>query len=192
MEKTHHTPSIDEIGAFVINSNRIEGILSGPEDKIHHQSYVAACHWTVKASKNCNLLSCQDVHSTIMQHQLTEEEIGVWRKVYVYVGYQAMPAPQHVATLMCQWERWVKKAFQHPSVQVSALRHLFFEGLCIHPFADGNGRTFRLLFNYWLLRSGHKWFTFPEREWFSDWLPGLRKFEKDVFVPKNIHLYPKN
>jgi len=186
------TPNPDEIGVFVRNSNGIEGIPAGPNDKVHHQQYVTACNMAVEAAENCAPYSCQDIHTAIMQNQAPQEEIGVWRKVQVYYGSQAMPAPQHVASLMQCWHEQVEDAFQQTVTDNKTLRILFYEGLCIHPFIDGNGRTFRLLLNYWRLRAGHKWYMFPEEEWDAIWLPALREYEREIFIPRHRSVYQKD
>jgi Fic family protein len=45
-----------------------------------------------------------------------------------------------------------KEKSLHP-IQSAAVFHLRFEG--VHPFIDGNGRTGRLLLNFWLMKHGY-------------------------------------
>lgn len=60
------------------------------------------------------------------------------------------PAPAKIPDLMAQFGRWL--AAQPASLEAAFECHLRL--VSIHPFADGNGRTARLLMNLVLLRAG--------------------------------------
>lgn len=65
------------------------------------------------------------------------------------------PSKEKVPELMTSYVLNVNKV-RNPVVK-SMLAHYFF--VTIHPYTDGNGRTARLLMNYLLLTTGHRWLT---------------------------------
>jgi hypothetical protein len=67
---------------------------------------------------------------------------GEWRKVGVRVGNRICPPWNEIPTLMNEWAmQLIAKKFQSNDAAYVA-----FE--MIHPFADGNGRTGKILFNW--------------------------------------------
>ena len=85
---------------------------------------------------------------------------GKWRQDRRHVGKYLAPPPEHVEELVKDLCTWLRAEFgfgSHPMSMISAIQqavsaHVFFEW--IHPFADGNGRTGRLLEFYIMLRAG--------------------------------------
>jgi Fic family protein len=67
---------------------------------------------------------------------------GEWRKVGVRVGNRICPPPQDVPGMMSQWA----KALVSGMFDSNDAAYVEFE--MIHPFADGNGRTGKILFNW--------------------------------------------
>jgi Fic family protein len=63
----------------------------------------------------------------------------------------AFPNPAKIPQLMKDFGEWLGKAVQAPATSFDA----HFRLVAIHPFADGNGRTARLLMNLLLLREGY-------------------------------------
>ena len=61
------------------------------------------------------------------------------------------PNPVKIPQLMKQYAEWLAKAQPAPATSFDAHYRL----VAIHPFADGNGRTARLLMNLLLLREGY-------------------------------------
>jgi Fic family protein len=61
------------------------------------------------------------------------------------------PNPVKIPQLMKQYAEWLAKAQSAPATSFDAHYRL----VAIHPFADGNGRTARLLMNLLLLREGY-------------------------------------
>jgi Fic family protein len=61
------------------------------------------------------------------------------------------PNPVKIPHLMKQYAEWLGKARPAPATSFDAHYRL----VAIHPFADGNGRTARLLMNLLLLREGY-------------------------------------
>lgn len=103
-----------------------------------------------------------DIHKTVMEELTDKEKIGSFRIKPVYVvnvlpsgrdqlAYTPPPAKQ-VPILMEILIRWLKDNRQiHPIIR-AGLFHYQFE--TIHPFADGNGRTGRLMTLLHLYQSG--------------------------------------
>src|SRR3989344_4625210 len=94
-----------------------------------------------------------DVHSKLMEN--IDPRKG-YRNVDVRVlrsNFDATPAP-FVKTDMDLLIRWYQKNAEtlHPLVLATIFHHKFEK---IHPFADGNGRTGRMLLNYILLKKGY-------------------------------------
>jgi Fic family protein len=61
------------------------------------------------------------------------------------------PNPAKIPQLMQEYGEWLAKAAPEPVASFDA----HFRLVAIHPFADGNGRTARLLMNLMLLRGGY-------------------------------------
>jgi Fic family protein len=62
-----------------------------------------------------------------------------------------LPNPVKIPGLMKDYGEWLAKAAPEPATSFDA----HFRLVAIHPFADGNGRTARLLMNLLLLRGGY-------------------------------------
>ena len=91
-----------------------------------------------------------------------EDQIGIYRKVQVYVrgANFTPPKPKIAKNEMKNLMRWysTNKDKLHPLV-LAAYFHLAFES--IHPFVDGNGRTGRLLINFILHKHGYPMISIP-------------------------------
>jgi Fic family protein len=61
------------------------------------------------------------------------------------------PNPFKIPGLMKEYGEWLAEATPEPATSF----HAHFRLVAIHPFADGNGRTARLLMNLLLLRGGY-------------------------------------
>ena len=100
-------------------------------------------------------------------HQLVGRELGEhfdaipgqFRKDNRTVGRYRTPSYQDVEKLIVKLCEWLQSEFHFvdgqsfvESVIQSIITHVYIEW--IHPFADGNGRTGRLLEFYLLLRAG--------------------------------------
>jgi len=85
---------------------------------------------------------------------------GKLRRDRRHVGKYLAPPPENVPALLESFCEWLKVEFRFgakeasvaEAIQQAISAHVFFEW--IHPFADGNGRTGRLLEFYILLRAG--------------------------------------
>lgn len=94
----------------------------------------------------------------IALHKVLVTGLGIeegYKKKEIVVNNKMTVAPGEIRKSMAGLLRWwseQKKNNSH-SLLVAAEFHQRFEQ--IHPFADGNGRTGRLLFNWMLLKSGY-------------------------------------
>jgi len=115
-------------------------------------------------------LSHQDIlrlHAVIAGNVMDQGEAGRYRMIRVRVGPYLPPPHDDVSGLMFELlEWWNKKSMELSPIVSSAVVHYRFEA--IHPFADGNGRTGRLLALWELYRRGfdsHHIFSVDEYYW---------------------------
>ena len=93
------------------------------------------------------------IHRLIAGGVMDQGAAGRYRQVGVRVGRHLPPPHEEVSGLMREWLAWWNEdSAQWPPVITSAVVHFRFED--IHPFADGNGRTGRLLALWELYRRG--------------------------------------
>jgi Fic family protein len=93
------------------------------------------------------------LHETVMRGILPRELAGRYRPFGVRVGTHVAPPAERVHALMTDLLGWINGESRSWSPVVSsAIVHFRFED--IHPFADGNGRTGRLLALWELYRRG--------------------------------------
>jgi Fic family protein len=78
---------------------------------------------------------------------------GIYSKLPRRVAGSAAAFPNHfkIPELMAEFGAWLAKAGTEPEAGFEAHYRL----VAIHPFADGNGRTARMLMNLMLLRGGY-------------------------------------
>lgn len=107
------------------------------------------------------------LHKIIAGRVMDQGEAGRYRTIRVRVGQYFPPPPELVSGLMFDLlEWWNKDSRQLTPVLSSAIVHYQFEA--IHPFADGNGRTGRVLALWELYRRGfdtHHIFSVDEYYW---------------------------
>ena len=102
-------------------------------------------------------LTSQDIlaiHGLIL-NGIDDVNAGRYRKVPVRISGSpvVMPNPMKVPELMQEFQRWLTtKSSLHP---VAFAGEAHYRLVTIHPFADGNGRTARLLMNLLLLMRGY-------------------------------------
>lgn len=93
------------------------------------------------------------LHKIIAAQVMDQGEAGRYRTIRVRVGSYLPPRPEDVSGLMFELlEWWNQDSTTLSPVLSSAILHYQFEA--IHPFADGNGRTGRLLALWELYRRG--------------------------------------
>ncbi|MEK7450414.1 MAG: Fic family protein [Patescibacteria group bacterium] len=109
-----------------------------------------------------------DIHVLILK-KIDDENAGRYRNIAVRIrgAHVILPNPLKVPELMEGFFAWLhSKNNEHPA-KIAADAHIKL--VSIHPFADGNGRTARLLMNLLLMQKGYP--------------PALiRKEDRDVYV----------
>ncbi|MCW5829965.1 MAG: Fic family protein [Deltaproteobacteria bacterium] len=94
-----------------------------------------------------------DLHRIILTG-IQSDDAGRYRTVGVRVAgsKHVFPNAAKVPALMSDYVTGISSEGDHP-IRIAARAHYRF--VAIHPFADGNGRTARLLMNLFLMRSGY-------------------------------------
>jgi Fic family protein len=107
------------------------------------------------------------LHRIMAGEVMDQGKAGQYRTTRVRVGSYVAPPPARVQPMMSEllvW--WNKQAAKISPILSSAILHHQFE--TIHPFADGNGRTGRMLSLWELYRRGfdnHHIFSIDEFYW---------------------------
>lgn len=119
----------------------------------------------------------------LFYHRIDEENAGKYRKERIIVTGTdfAFPPPARLKGLMRQFVAEISemRKTRHP-VEFAALLHARLVN--IHPFADGNGRTARLLMNLALLQSGYSITIIPPVIR-ADYLKAVKAGNREDFVP---------
>lgn len=155
----------DEEVEFLEQSNFIEGVLGHLDEAAEAWDYM-------KEQRHLSLNSIMGVHRRLLS-LLDPTIAGEIRKIAVHVGGRATPNPASVPYLLHD----LVTKWGHPKTEHEIKEwHVAFEW--IHPFADGNGRTGRILMNYQRIKNGlpilvihegdeqqeyYKWFDTPEK-----------------------------
>jgi Fic family protein len=107
------------------------------------------------------------LHRIMAGEVMDQGTAGQYRTIRVKVGSYVAPPPERVQPMMSQLlEWWNKQAAEISPILTSAIVHHQFE--TIHPFADGNGRTGRMLSLWEHYRRGfdnHHIFSIDEFYW---------------------------
>lgn len=107
------------------------------------------------------------LHRIMAAQVMDQGTAGQYRTIRVRVGGYVAPPPAQVRPMMSDLlEWWNKDAAKTSPILSSAIVHYRFES--IHPFADGNGRTGRMLSLWDLYRRGfdnHHIFSIDEFYW---------------------------
>ena len=126
-------------------------------EAINHAKAVDFIKTLAKGHRGHQFISEQNIvtiHKIILTG-IQDEDAGVYRKTDVYLKGRdlELPSPPRVLYLMQDFLGWLSyQPTKHP-ILVAAQAH--FKFVSIHPFADGNGRTGRLLMNLILLLNGY-------------------------------------
>jgi Fic family protein len=150
---------------YVHESNLIEGIDSEQADTDGQEA------WRHLLSRTYNHKPLTHAIIQKLQEELTtsQEMSSFWRGVYrdrnrvrVQVGGVEALKPEHVGRAMDEW-------LELYSTRSPYENHVAFEK--IHPFADGNGRTGRMLMWYQEYRAGLKptLIRYSDREEYYNW-----------------------
>lgn len=119
-------------------------------------NYFAGLRWVEKRARQTKSITHDDLchlHGLLATDVMDQGEAGRYRTVAVRVGKYVPPTPDLVSGLMRELLAWWNgPSAEWSPVLTSAILHYQFEA--IHPFADGNGRTGRLLALWELYRRG--------------------------------------
>jgi Fic family protein len=133
-------------------------------------NYFAGLRWMEKRARQKKPVSHEDLfrlHRLLADGVMDQGEAGRYRTMPVRVGRHVPPAPDLVSGLMRELLDWWNGSSREWSpVLTSAILHYQFED--IHPFADGNGRTGRMLALWEFYRRGfdtHHVFSIDEFFW---------------------------
>ncbi len=177
------------LAKFILESDRIEKIdnnyselLKAVEETTGY-GHVGALLWARFRSNGPGMLQEEDVlfiQRLIVSEQPSKGEralhprhIGRYRDLNVAVGGNLKAEPKDVPGLMKnlvraigRWQKTCKTYSDGWNISYVADYHYYFED--IHPFADGNGRTGRILAYYMLRYAGVPPFVFTndDREYF--------------------------
>ena len=132
-------------------------------------NYFAGLRFVEKNAKE-NVITHAKVlklHRIMADKVMDQGAAGEYRTIRVKVGDYIAPAPEKVRPLMAELlDWWNKPSAKISPILSSAIVHHQFE--TIHPFADGNGRTGRMLSLWELYRRGfdnHHIFSIDEFYW---------------------------
>jgi Fic family protein len=148
-------------------------------------NYFAGLRFVEKNAKADAITNAQvlRLHRIMAGEVMDQGKAGQYRTIRVRVGGYVAPPPGRVQPMMSDllaW--WNRDATEISPVLSSAILHHQFE--TIHPFADGNGRTGRMLSLWELYRRGfdnHHIFSIDEFYWedFSRYYAALKKAQQD-------------
>ncbi|MHA1539266.1 MAG: Fic family protein [Alphaproteobacteria bacterium] len=138
-----------------------KGITVGGKSLTEHleaTNHVHALHWIKEqVNRKPSSLTEKDIlciHGVILAG-IDDNNAGHYRSVPVRISgsYVVLPNPYKVPDLMAEFIKWLGENENIHPVELAAEAH--YRLVTIHPFADGNGRTGRLLMNMILLMSGY-------------------------------------
>lgn len=164
MSKKLHDVLYDVVRA----SNAIEGIYAQPGEPLF-DNHLQAVELVRRLE---TMVSPHEIHQVLMRGILVDA--GQTRRCHVsIVGsktgevHNTMPNPERLPMLLDDyfrlvlgfWQSYKSGALPADTDLEQQLFDLHSHGLCIHPFSDGNGRTFRIFWNQLRLMCGLSWMT---------------------------------
>jgi len=138
-----------------------KGLTVGGKTLVEHleaANHAHALDWVrQQASRSAMQLTEKDVLSIheIILKGIDSANAGFYRSVPVRISGSTvvLPNPRKVPDLMEAFVTWLQQGPDLHPVELAAEAH--YRLVTIHPFADGNGRTARLLMNLILLMTGY-------------------------------------
>ncbi len=138
-----------------------KGLAVGGKSLVEHleaTNHAAALDWIKHiVAKPAHIITEQDVlaiHGLILKG-IDDTNAGRYRSVAVRISGSAvvLPNPRKIPDLMAEFGTWLALAGNMHPVELASEAH--YRLVTIHPFADGNGRTARLLMNLILWQHGY-------------------------------------
>ena len=138
----------------------LEGITVGGKsikehlEAINHEKAILYLDDLVKDNEPISEWNIKNIHQLILK-EIDNENAGRYRKENVtikgavHIPPDYLKVPELMEKLILTYNTWNE---YHPIIQAALLHG---ELVKIHPFADGNGRTSRLLMNLVLMNSGY-------------------------------------
>lgn len=159
LEYTHHSTAIEGNTLTLLETKVVleEGLSVGGKklreiyEVINHNKayqYVKNC---ISQKKSLDEGIIKDIHAILMENIMTG---GVYRNVDVYISGAAHtpPSPNEMYRQVKAFYMDLQDRAIDNIIELAAWTHAEF--VRIHPFADGNGRTSRLIMNYQLMAHG--------------------------------------
>ncbi len=159
VEYTHHSTAIEGNTLTLLETKVVleEGISVGGKqlrelyEVVNHNKafqYVKKC---INEQRPLNEDIIKDIHAILMENIMIG---GVYRNVDVYISGAAHtpPSPNEMYRQIKGFYFDLEQKTFENVIELAAWTHAEF--VRIHPFADGNGRTSRLIMNYQLMVNG--------------------------------------
>lgn len=161
VEATHSSTSIE---GNPLNLKQVEKVLIDGKELTRHQyaeieikNYKKALDWVDRRKDTkCPILLTDilTLHKIVTDKLLSPEKVGILRQNPIYITDQNDntvydgPEPDIIDTEIAKLLAWLNSSDNIHPIIVAGILHFHF--VSIHPFADGNGRTTRLLTNLYL------------------------------------------
>ena len=184
--KEHHMSHYDEdmLAHFVDESNKLEFGFVPAKTSAEFTSHMRAVQDVLRQGT----VDPRGLHVILSRGTEMESHAGVYRTEAAYVGSRTLLDHTKIPTMMEQWLEMFDRTMCRPhwdwvtyEIKLQMAWDLHHQFVCIHPFADGNGRVARLLLNramLGLITSG--WHTVKYSE-MSDYFAEIREYEDTVF-----------
>jgi Fic family protein len=192
---------------FVMESDLIENLFFNQTKLLHDYPFnknighFGALQFIARMGKNRSFLTESDIMAIqylILKEQkiyenVPEQYIGQYRKVNVKIKNtnDVLPHFSKIPSMMKnfirkvnQWQISIGKHCKEQNMEIIGRFHHMFEK--IHPFADGNGRTGRLIALYMILFVGLEPFIFTSADKTEEYYPAFQHRNKmaSYFVKK--------
>jgi Fic family protein len=158
---TYHSNAIEGNTLTLMETKVVlEGVTVGGKtlrehlEAINHREAIRYVEQIVQTSEPLSEWQIRNLHRLVLKG-IDDDNAGRYRSVDVAIaGARQAPPPHYVlAERMADFMAWYVNtgAALHPVARAAEVHTRF---VLIHPFADGNGRTARLLLNLELLKAG--------------------------------------